>query len=63
MDKGLFDETSQGTPQGGVISPLLANIALHGMEERVKPYAETFKMSSPGGHALSKKSKRESQKC
>lgn len=22
-----------GTPQGGVISPLLANIALHGMEE------------------------------
>lgn len=26
-------ETSAGTPQGGVISPLLANIALHGMEE------------------------------
>lgn len=26
-------ETSQGTPQGGVISPLLANIALHGMEK------------------------------
>lgn len=26
-------ETTQGTPQGGVISPLLANIALHGMEE------------------------------
>lgn len=24
---------NQGTPQGGVISPLLANIALHGMEE------------------------------
>ncbi|MEH1767908.1 MAG: reverse transcriptase N-terminal domain-containing protein [Nostoc sp.] len=24
-----------GTPQGGVISPLLANIALHGMEERI----------------------------
>ncbi|MEG4116555.1 group II intron maturase-specific domain-containing protein, partial [Microcoleus sp. N9_B4] len=31
------------TPQGGVISPLLANIALHGMEERVKQYAETLK--------------------
>ena len=26
-------ETLAGTPQGGVISPLLANIALHGMEE------------------------------
>ena len=33
--------TVAGTPQGGVISPLLANIALHGMEERVKEYAAT----------------------
>lgn len=28
--------TESGTPQGGVISPLLANIALHGMEEMLK---------------------------
>ena len=60
MDKGIFDETSQGTPQGGVISPLLANIALHGMEERVKQYAETLKMTSPGGHRLSKSARRDS---
>jgi len=29
----IFHETRVGTPQGGVITPLLANIALHGMEE------------------------------
>ena len=29
--------SSKGTQQGGVISPLLANIALHGMENQIKP--------------------------
>jgi RNA-directed DNA polymerase len=33
MMDGAFAPTTMGTPQGGVISPLLANIALHGMEE------------------------------
>ena len=37
-----YTPTSEGTPQGGVLSPLLANIALHGMENRIKQYAETL---------------------
>lgn len=35
MERGAFHDTESGTPQGGVISPLLANIALHGMEAAV----------------------------
>lgn len=35
MDKDVFTPTEAGTPQGGVISPLLANIALHGMEKAI----------------------------
>jgi RNA-directed DNA polymerase len=38
MEKGQFHETETGTPQGGVASPLLANIALHGIEEALTTY-------------------------
>ncbi|MEB3829753.1 group II intron reverse transcriptase/maturase, partial [Phormidium sp. CCY1219] len=31
LDNGVFEATESGTPPCGVISPLLANIALHGM--------------------------------
>lgn len=34
--------TTLGTPQGGVISPLLANIALHGLEEHLKNYVASI---------------------
>src|SRR5689334_2490636 len=35
LDDGVFSPTEQGTPQGGVLSPLLANVALHGLESVV----------------------------
>ena len=33
IDQGRFAATREGTPQGGVASPLLLNVALHGMEK------------------------------
>lgn len=36
MEGDVFHKSKAGTPQGGVISPLLANIALHGLENEIK---------------------------
>ena len=36
MDQHVFHETAAGTPQGGIISPVLANLALDGLEQRLR---------------------------
>jgi RNA-directed DNA polymerase len=36
LEDGVLAPTEAGTPQGGCISPLLANVALHGMEQAVQ---------------------------
>nr|BBE21018.1 HNH endonuclease [Ulva ohnoi] len=54
LQAGIMDEyantprfSTMGTPQGGIISPLLANIALHGLEEHLKNYVSTRKFPKP----------------
>lgn len=51
LDNGVFAETTIGTPQGGVASPLLANIALHGLEEFLRsqfPARTRRNLAQPG---------------
>lgn len=59
--QGKFNSTEQGTPQGGVISPLLANIGLHGLEAYIKAthpklgvvrYADDFIVTARDKHSL-----------
>ena len=45
MDGQALFPTTEGTPQGGVLSPLLANIALHGFETVIR---EAFPERKPG---------------
>lgn len=53
VDGGTLFSTFEGTPQGGVISPLLANIALHGLEQRLKEFSTSFDMKRGNGYQLS----------
>ncbi len=54
MDGLELKPTSRGTTQGGTISPLLANIALHGMENKIKELAESFYIKDSRGYKLAK---------
>lgn len=42
VEAAIFHATETGTPQGGVVSPLLANIALDGLEQLLASYT-TFR--------------------
>ena len=59
MDGLELKPTLHGTPQGGVLSPLLANIALHGMENVIKDFIVQFRILSPTGRPLNTKDKRQ----
>jgi len=57
--EGIFETTEAGTPQGAIISPLLSNIALDGMEKVIGDWAEKQKLLRPNGNPIdSKKSRR-----
>ena len=40
LDEGSFHDTDQGSPQGGVLSPLLANVYLHGFDQEQRQQRE-----------------------
>jgi group II intron reverse transcriptase/maturase len=42
MEDGVFRPTKVGTPQGGVISPLLANIALNSLDWHLHKHGQCF---------------------
>lgn len=45
IDKRKFYPTNKGTPQGGIISPILANLALNGMEALFKDFPLKHKVN------------------
>jgi RNA-directed DNA polymerase len=47
VDRVGFKNTEKGTPQGGIISPLLANIALDGLERQFGIYTVNGKYLAP----------------
>ncbi|NEW04360.1 group II intron reverse transcriptase/maturase [Bacillus megaterium] len=56
MEQGIFHNTVEGSPQGSVASPLLANIALDGMEKEIGiVYRKTYKAN--GGYKIDPKCK------
>jgi RNA-directed DNA polymerase len=70
MDKGQLFPTSKGTPQGGLISPIIANLVLDGMQQAIAQavpqkvskvhfvrYADDFVATSASKESLEQKVK------
>lgn len=60
IDAEVFTKIETGTPQGGVISPLLTNIALHGMENMLKDLMLTIPLRTPSGVSMGRRDKQRS---
>src|SRR5262245_12562427 len=43
MERKLFKDTNLGTPQGGIVSPLLANVYLHELDKHMGRYTALSK--------------------
>lgn len=52
MEELNYLETDMGTPQGGIMSPTLCNIALNGIEKLIKDLNPKTKGISPGVHII-----------
>ena len=52
MENMNYVETTEGTPQGGIISPTLCNITLNGIEKLIKDNNPLKKGISPGVHVI-----------
>lgn len=59
VEADVFYETPSGTPQGGVVSPLLANIALDGLDDLLATYHKTkeYIYTTPTGRQTIKRQK------
>ena len=50
LDNGMFTTTETGTRQGAVLSPLLANVALPGVEDHIRSHLPVkARFGPPGG--------------
>jgi len=49
MEDWNYHKTYSGTPQGGILSPILANIYLHELDKKVEEIKKEFSM--PAEHA------------